>query len=132
MRSDSALDEDMMTELAGLGDDFLSNILEIYRRDATEHVQAIRQAARQGDHQSWQRRAHALKGSSGAIGARAMMLAAFALEECDGTNLDPVLAQLGEAFDEVRTEIDRRLADDDVPPPRSSRRGPDQPRRQSR
>ncbi len=66
----SVLDPEMLASLRGLGDAaFLAEVLELYESDAETRIRKIRRAIAASNGATVASEAHALKSSSGSIGA---------------------------------------------------------------
>lgn len=64
------LDEEMLAQLRAIGgDEFLAELLDVYVGDAATRFEGLRAAAAAGDTERLAAEAHALKSSSGNIGA---------------------------------------------------------------
>ncbi len=79
--SSEVLDAGALAELdAGGGPELVAELLTLFSEDAPLHVQSLRAAVEAGDAGAVARLAHALKGSSATLGARAMAATCAALE----------------------------------------------------
>ena len=86
------------------GQDLLSQVIDLYLRDAPARLEEIRSALAGGDVSAAERLAHSLKGSSSNLGAPAVESVAAELEQ--------LLAQgahegTGEVIDRLAVEVDR-------------------------
>lgn len=110
------LDPETIAELLDLDDgagEFLDELIEAYNSDSPMRIAEIERCLGAGDASGMAKAAHALKGSSGNIGAKRLMTAAFQLEKSGKAgNLEGCAAQLAslkaeygsakEAFSELR------------------------------
>ncbi len=93
--------------LAEAGDDVLvKEILAVFQTDSTERLAAMRAACSGDDRTALRRQAHALKGSSGQVGALRLSKICQALEAKAPAGpreeLEEILAEAERAFAEVR------------------------------
>jgi len=108
------LDRDIFGQLreadrAG-GNGFLANLIHKFMQEAPERIGAVRDAVRAADRDRTVKAAHALKGSAGALGARAMAAACREVEEL-GRNgpvagAEPLVARIETEFDRVRRALE--------------------------
>ncbi|MDA8130948.1 MAG: response regulator [Elusimicrobia bacterium] len=117
-RWDSPLDPFTLKDLGELGGDdggeFLSGILSTYLKDLPGRVEAVRTAAEAKDAEALRLAAHALKGSSGNIGARRLQKLCLLLEQAGRSGSLEGVADLMKAFDlevpAVRQAIEARIS----------------------
>jgi signal transduction histidine kinase/CheY-like chemotaxis protein/putative methionine-R-sulfoxide reductase with GAF domain len=100
------LDPEALADLeAGGGPELLTELIGLFGEDAPRAVARIRLAVEGGDAAELTRVAHALKGSSATLGARAMSVTCGALEAGGragrATDLAPTLAELERQTDDV-------------------------------
>ncbi|MGB3681619.1 MAG: PAS domain S-box protein [Rubrobacteraceae bacterium] len=108
------LDPDVLESLRGLQEpgepDILAELAELFLEDATAQIGALREAVETGDAQAILRLAHALKGSSGNMGAKETSRICARLEELgrlENTNsAGDLLDQLEIEFDAARTALE--------------------------
>ncbi len=109
-----AVDAEVLAELGEVLGDGLDEVVETYLEDAPEQVASLLQAARQDDAEAMARVSHALKSSSGNLGAmRLCGLCAELERRCrEGSLADPRAdaGRICEEFDRVRADLGRRLA----------------------
>jgi HPt (histidine-containing phosphotransfer) domain-containing protein len=77
------LDPETISELLDLDEgvgDFLDELIEAYNSDCPIRISAIEECLMKGDAEGISRAAHALKGSSGNIGAKRLMSVAHKME----------------------------------------------------
>lgn len=107
-----------LVELDDGGDGLVSEMIAIFRDDTPRRIQDILEAVARADAEELSRAAHALKGGSGALGAKALRALAADLEALGregslevGTNLEgrleglfrDSLAALGDYVEGLRT-----------------------------
>jgi HPt (histidine-containing phosphotransfer) domain-containing protein len=109
---------DSLRELQDDGEpDFLAELVELFFGAAGPHLVALRQAAAQGDADTIERSAHALKGSCGHFGARPMgdLCERLQLAGRAGTLHDApaLIERLESEFARLRTALEAELARDE-------------------
>jgi len=104
-------------ELERVGDqEFLANLIEKFAADTADHIAALEAAIQDGELQCALDRAHALKGSSGFVAAKAVSQRAWAVEKAaangDLAEIRGEAMRLEEVFrltlDELRARIEAR------------------------
>jgi two-component system, sensor histidine kinase and response regulator len=107
--NDSGPAFDPKTALDQLGGDeeFLGEVIRLFRQDGTQLLGEVRAAVARGDAGGLRGAAHALKGSAGYVGARPTEQAAQRLETI-GARGD--LAEAADAFADLEREFGRLLA----------------------
>jgi CheY-like chemotaxis protein/HPt (histidine-containing phosphotransfer) domain-containing protein len=107
-------DADMISALKALtrggGNDLLSEMVDLFIKDAAERLDALRSALVNEDGKSFYIAAHALKGSCGNLGAKRMAALCDYLEEQGRAGrvrgLAPLVATLEEEFANVRRALE--------------------------
>jgi HPt (histidine-containing phosphotransfer) domain-containing protein len=103
---------DNLLELGGA--ELLSELAESFSGDIGSALPAVREAASAGDARSVERIAHALKGSSGSMGARRMSAICAELQDAGGSGDLPrvpgLLGRLEGEFGRVRAALEAELA----------------------
>jgi CheY-like chemotaxis protein len=110
---EGALDPAVLESLEDLQQDgepdIVAELASMFLEDADSRLDTLRKAVEEDDADTVQSAAHALKGSSGNIGARGMQKVCAELEEtAESGDLDPApefLEQLEAEFDSARTEL---------------------------
>jgi two-component system, sensor histidine kinase and response regulator len=91
------------------GSEMLSELAELFQKDAGAAVEALKGAVVEGDAQTVERAAHTLKGSSGNMGAREIARLCAQLQEVgasgDLKRAPRLIAQLEDEFDRVRPAL---------------------------
>lgn len=89
---------------------FITNLIDIFLRDAPPRLEAMRQAIAANDAEQLKQAAHALKGSCGSLGAMRMAELCQILEERDDnanvSNATPFIELLLEEFAQVRRALE--------------------------
>jgi HPt (histidine-containing phosphotransfer) domain-containing protein len=92
------------------GSEMLSELAELFLKDARAAVEALKGAVVKGNAQTVERAAHTLKGSSGNMGAQRMARVCAQLEEVgasgDLKRAPRLIAQLEDEFDRARPVLD--------------------------
>jgi HPt (histidine-containing phosphotransfer) domain-containing protein len=117
MAPDPALDPavlDTLRQLTLPGEpDVLTDVLRLFLDEAPKKIRALQAAFDAGDAPQMARLAHSLKGSSGNIGAGALMDVCRRLDELaaagDLTRIAPLLAALTEEYHRAELEITQLL-----------------------
>jgi two-component system, sensor histidine kinase and response regulator len=91
-------------ERVGGDEEFLNEVVALFRQDATRLLGEVRTAVAEGDAAGLRRAAHALKGSAGYVAARPTVEAARRLETI-GAQGD--LAKAASAFEDLEREFER-------------------------
>ena len=95
--------------------EFLCDLLRIFREDSQANLQKARAALANGDLPGLMRVAHTLKGMLRNLSMNRAGETAFALESAsrqgDGKEAEAFLAQLGQALAELFPEVDAHLAE---------------------
>jgi CheY-like chemotaxis protein/HPt (histidine-containing phosphotransfer) domain-containing protein len=109
----SELDDAVLSELrklTGGGDDFVRDLMAIYLEDAPQRLDALRQAMEGGDAPGVAAAAHALKSSSGNIGATSVQKSCAAVEQAAlGGVIDRArIAQLEQEYARLAHELRRQ------------------------
>jgi HPt (histidine-containing phosphotransfer) domain-containing protein len=112
---DEPLDEVVLAGLRELGDaDLLSELSTMFLADASSRLAALREAVKGGDAKSVEQIAHALKGSSGNMGAKRMAKICAELEYAgasgDLSYAPELLGRLEEEFSRVRPALEAETA----------------------
>jgi two-component system sensor histidine kinase/response regulator len=94
-------------EQVGGDEQFLNEVIALFRQDGTRLLDEVREAVHQGDAGGLRRAAHALQGSAGYVGARPTLEAAQRLEMI-GTRGN--LGEAANAFENLEHEFDRLTA----------------------
>ena len=103
-----------LVELDDGGHGLLSEMIGIFRQDTPRRIRDILDAAAKGDAEELSRTAHALKGGSGALGAKAMRYLAADLESLgrDGaSNGSDLAAQLESTFQATLVALEAYVTD---------------------
>jgi len=116
----AALDISVISNLRALQSraepNLLSDLIDSFLRDSAERIAAMRGAAASGDAKALTRTAHALKGSSGTVGANRMTALCDVIEELSRASsmegLPALIDALAEEFERVRRalEAERSIA----------------------
>ena len=114
---DAPLDESALAELRELQEegepDILEELIELYLEDAPSQIAALGEAVQAGEAQTVERIAHALKGSSGNMGATRMTAVCSELEDVGASSAlykaPELLQQLEEEFGRVRAALEARV-----------------------
>jgi len=114
-RIEDPLDPDVLAGLRELGDpDLLSELSEMFFDDASSRLATLRETVEGSDARSVEQIAHALKGSSGNMGARRMAAICAELEDVgasgDLSRARALLEQLEEEFGRVRPALEAETA----------------------
>ena len=114
-RIEDSLDPDVLAGLRELGDpDLLSELTEMFFDDASSRLATLRETVEGSDARSVEQIAHALKGSSGNMGARRMAAICAELEDVgasgDLSRARALLEQLEEEFGRVRPALEAETA----------------------
>lgn len=109
-----ALDQSVLSGLRELGDQqLLAELAELFLEDATNHLEALREAIEDDDPPSVVRVAHTLKGTCGSMGALRMSAICAELEDVGHSReleRTPVLVErLGAEFGGVRTALEAEM-----------------------
>ena len=100
---------DQLIMLEGASPGFFAQVAESYYKTGRDNLQAIKDAAGAGDHETLQRRAHALLGSSRQVGAKDLGGLCREIEHSESVaSAAGPLAKLDAEFD--RTEAALRAA----------------------
>ena len=120
---DAAVDPALLDDLGRrMGDDagarMIADLINLFLRDTPERIVAIRIAAEAGDAAALREAAHALRGSTAAVGAPRMADLCASLEEMGATgsvgDAPPMAAELEEAFTETKQALEDRLHSKEV------------------
>jgi HPt (histidine-containing phosphotransfer) domain-containing protein len=116
------LDADAFAGVAALGDDLVTEVVEIFCEDLPPRLAAIRTALAGGDLATVERVAHALAGSAGMIGARRLALVAAELEAAaaDGRATTAAAARLLDEAAAAVALLRERISGGDTTCPRAS------------
>ena len=101
-RDGEALDRNVLNELRELGPEVVRTVAESFFEDTPTRLVELRALSARGDDQSFQRVAHTLQGSCGAIGATRMMHICGELQkQLRNEQASELLAELESEYDEV-------------------------------
>ena len=107
----TALDREMALSRVEGDADLLMEIAALFLGDYPKALQELHEAVAQGDAKHAERAAHGLKGSVANFGARAAVEAARTIEHMARAeklaDVTPVLEQLKEALEALRTELEK-------------------------
>jgi CheY-like chemotaxis protein len=114
-RIEDPLDPDVLAGLRELGDpDLLSDLVGIFSDDASSRLATLHEAVEGDDAQSVEHVAHALKGSSGNMGATRMAAICTELQDAgasgDLSRAPALLEQLEDEFGRVRPALETEAA----------------------
>jgi HPt (histidine-containing phosphotransfer) domain-containing protein len=114
-RIEDPLDPDVLAGLRELGDpDLLSELTEMFFDDASSRLATLHEAVEGDDAQSLEHVAHALKGSSGSMGATRMAAICTELQDAgasgDLSRAPALLEQLEDEFGRVRPALEAETA----------------------
>jgi two-component system, sensor histidine kinase and response regulator len=108
------LDSAVIRELRSLGGELFEELVALFIEDAAQKLAALKPAGASGDAQAAERIAHALKGSSGAIGANRMQALCAALQEAAAGGQDRTIraltAEIETEFASVRLTLENEAA----------------------
>lgn len=112
------LDEQVLKELESLGDaeqpDFLQSVIQQFLTDQPKHVAAIESAIQDRDLMALRKAAHAVRGSSFNIGARALAASAMELEKLGETGtlegIDKLITVFQKECSRACRALEKRLA----------------------
>ena len=104
-------DRSVLRESLGDDDELIKEILELFRSNAAEIMASMKSAASEDDFETVRSSAHSLKGSSGNIGAKALMATMKSIEEaCSDDNLNSIrtrISQSEEDFTDLLEELEK-------------------------
>lgn len=110
------VDQAAVEAIDAVDSDLLAELVDCYRRDGRAHVTAIVDAHRGGDLDEMRRRAHALKGASGTIGARRVERLCAQVQRATLEEASRWIAALEDAFEASERAVSAAA-------PRASRTG---------
>ena len=97
------------------GRNFIGELVGLFRRDVPPQVAACQDALARGDSEALRRCAHAVKGSSGVLGARELgeLCAQIELEATSDApgDLTELVRALGPALDRANAALDKLVAE---------------------
>lgn len=104
-RWDVSVDEAILGSLRGFcGEDGLREVIALFRQDVPERLKEIREAIGAGNLPGMKRVAHAIRGSSGNLGARRLHALSHRMEEMAASG---VVVGAPELLDDMYHEFDR-------------------------
>jgi CheY-like chemotaxis protein len=114
LRWDVTLDVAVIQSLRTLAGDetkLFRDVIEQFLKDSPKRVEAILQAAKDGNARELEKASHALKGASGNIGAKAMWAVCEKIEDLARTNelkeASGPLGVLREEFDKLKADLEK-------------------------
>ncbi len=107
----AAFDRSVLRESLGDDDQLIKEILELFKTNADETMNLMRDAALKDDIETVRNSAHSLKGSSANIGAKALLEAMKSIEkacsDCDVNVIRTSIRQSEEDFTELMEELEK-------------------------
>ena len=99
-----------LRELADSGEKgIVEEVLTVFQSDTAERIAAMRAAGNRGERDELRKQGHALKGSSGQVGATALAVLCRSLEMTAATAGEPELAEIVERIDREFQQVARQM-----------------------